>query len=216
MTILRKIFFRILFLLLLCVVLLVIVRNTVGSWVGAPLLQNTLNFRSSIAFVDIQITTPRIEAREVSLLNSRDFFEEPIAGKLSRIEIDYDPLTLIQKSPHLKRVEGEFENITIIRNSKGRINWSVLNELSQMKDSDRLVRIDELVLTVNHLTYIDESLSPHKTLKFNPVRKVATYVNIRSTDELRNAIDAFISESLPKTWEVGTEKSTTNRTLQIK
>jgi hypothetical protein len=194
MTYLRKILFRILILCVLLVSLLLFFRNAIGLWCGKALLEEGFEFSSSIAFLDIHLRRPFILAREIALLNNRSDFREPIAAKFNRIEFDYLPHTWLKGQPHLKRLRFEIENVTVVRTASGQINWN----LSKSPSVNRSVRVDEFVISINSMTYIDEANDKSKTQKFALQNQVRIYKDLHSTREIRQLVSKFISEGFPK------------------
>jgi uncharacterized protein involved in outer membrane biogenesis len=198
MTFLKRIIFRLLALGVVLIIIFVLARNTIGTWISTSLMEKATNFPSSIAFLDIQLMHPRVIAREISLLNPRESFQEPIAAKLNRVEMDYEPIALFQGSPHLYKLLFDLENVTIVRNSEGQINLFLLKNSSNTNSSDRMVQIDELTLSLNHLTYLDESKLGHKPSIYTLHSKPKTYKNIKSTADVKKILYKFIVDSLPE------------------
>jgi len=194
----RKIIFRILLLLIFISVGVVLARNTIGLWAGKSLIEKTTHFATSIAFLDIQLSQPRVLFREVTLLNPKDTFREPIAAKINRVEMDYDPMTWIQLKPHLNRLVFDLENVSMVRNVNGQINLTLLKSSSGKKNSNQPIQLDELILSLNTLTFIDETRPQSRVYKYALRIQAKSYKNLKSTQDIRKTLYQFIIASLPE------------------
>lgn len=192
---------RLLFLALILVALALVMRNSLGTWTANSLIRNTTGFNSSIAYLNIQLSSPLVVAREISLLNPDKNIQEPIAFKISRINLSYEPISLFKGETRIQKMVIDIDEAILVHARTGGTNWSRLDGRS-IDFQDYKVAIDELEISINRLVLVDEALTPASLEKHAVTDKKGIYRGIKNTKMLRKSIYETLLKSSPEKWQL--------------
>ena len=201
-----KLLKRLLFALLLLIILVVVGRNYLLAWSLPALIKAQTGFPSSIDRVDLRLTQPLIVLHDVVLNNPSNHFREPVAIRVHRLEIHYRPLSLIYGETHLTRLFLEISELSVVRDLQGETNLQYFqkNTSSPHSTSSRSTnstpvpfRLDEFVLSMNEIRYVDESKSAPSPTLIKPNVHQALYKNLTSPHEIQKIIVEIFVKNFP-------------------
>jgi hypothetical protein len=194
---------RLLIVLILLLAGLVLARNLIGNWVTASLFRRTTGFPVYIGSMDIKLTRAETILRDVSIRNPLDVFHEPRAIQINRLDLTYAPASLFRGPPHLYRVELEISEVVVVRNAAGELNTKRFERNMEKRKGGttdgktKEFQIDELVLSVGNILYLDEGRGATQPKVFPVNSHKHVYKNIKDSQDIHKIIMSQVSRALP-------------------
>jgi len=191
---------RLLLTAVVIVVLFILGRNTIGVWIVEGKLKKATGFSTNIEFLNIKLTQPRLMAREITITNPKDLCNEPRAMKIDLLEVDYKPASIFQRKPHFEKLVIDISEVVAVKNTRGELNLRRLQ--CQKSEADEKtatsdIQIDELVLSLGTVLYIDERREGARPVVYHIQAKNRAYRNIQHKDEIKSLVMNLVIQSVP-------------------
>jgi len=126
-----KTLFKIIKWLLVLVVVLVVVlyftRNIVARRAVEVAAKELTGFPLEIGSVDIGLFNGTLEVRDLKLSNPPEFHGGTFVI-MPLLKVDYDTMSFLSKSPHIKELVVEVSEVDLVKNEKGETNANVLQD----------------------------------------------------------------------------------------
>jgi uncharacterized protein involved in outer membrane biogenesis len=194
-----KIIRRILLVVLILIGLLVLMRNQIGIWITQSKLQKVTSFPATISGLDIKLTRFHVVARDIVIHNPKDLYQEPLAMKIHLFEGYYAPTSFLGSEPHFEKISLDIPEIVVVKNQNGEINLKrIQNHRKNQTAADSKFQIDELVLSVGKITYLDETKQPVETKTYQVNLRDRSYENLRSSEDIKKVVLNVVTRSLPQ------------------
>lgn len=194
---------RLLVVLVLLGVAVVLGRNTIGNWMGAAVFRKATGFPTFISALDIKLTRPEIVMRDVAIRNPLDAFREPRAVEISRLEATYAPGSMLRGPPHFRRVVMEISEVVVVKNAAGETNLKRFQHDVDPKHREgtsgysRKFQIDELVVSLGNVLYLDESRGSAQPRVFAVNAHKQVYRNVKSSKDIQKIVMNLVTKALP-------------------
>ncbi|MBI4024439.1 MAG: hypothetical protein HY360_05620 [Verrucomicrobia bacterium] len=197
----RRLFFLVIALAAAGFSAIVLGRNSVGVWMTRNAIEHATGFSVTIGSLDIQLTRPRLIAKDIIIHNPKGAYKEPLAMKIQRLDAVYDPLSFLRGEPHLRKLAIDISEVKAVKNAQGELNLKRLQGSSPSNpnpDADDRFRIDELAISLGTVVCLDEGrgMTRPKTYKVNAKNRV--YRNIQRRAEIKKLVLNLLVESLPR------------------
>lgn len=152
----------------------------------------------AIKSFSFKILNQTIDIKGITIENPEGFPKETFAD-IPRVYVSYDLGNLLQKKIHLKKLEINLKELTIIKNKEKQLNVDALRAASageEKKEKDKAeqtemmpMQIDVLVLSIGKIIHKDYSSGAQPQIKiYNVGFKNRTYKNITSAQQLTSLI----------------------------
>jgi len=184
-------------------VILLLARNIIGGWIAKGAIQRLTGFQTHISQLSIRLTRPEIIARDVVVRNPPDAFREHRAMEINRIEAVYHPTAFAQRKLHFQKLILDIPQVVAVKNASGEINLKRLQSKAgasgqdtTSKESSRF-QIDELVVSIGDVLYIDEKRMASQPKVFHMNVKNRVYRDIKSSEDIKRIIGNLMLERVP-------------------
>jgi hypothetical protein len=186
---------KVVIVLVVFVLALILCRQTIGIWITQSAIEKVTGCAATIKVMDIKINSCHVIARDTTMFNPKDFSAEPLIMKLDLVDTYYDPMSMMSGEPRFEKLVLDIREVRLVRNKEGKINLDQLKSPSNQKSK---FKVDQLVLSLGDLVFIDEKHNPSKaiTYKIRVTNKV--YENIHSSEDLKKIVLGLIARSLPQ------------------
>jgi hypothetical protein len=187
---------RIIYFLILVVVFVVFFRQNIGIWITQDALEKITGLPATITVFDIKLNHFQVVARNVMMHNPKQGYQEAVAMKIPLMETYYDLPSLWSNEPHFEKLVINIDQVIAVKNSQGELNLERMR--SNRSQPERKFRIDELVLSIGDVIYVDEQHSSSKPLIYKIHARNKIYKNITSSEEVKKIVLNLILKSLPE------------------
>ena len=164
-------------------------------------LERTTGFVAQIHSLNIHLTQPRCTALDVTIENPRDLCKEPVALRIDLLELDYKPGSILGRKPHFRRIVLNISEVIAVKNAQGELN---LRRLQRARDDSGPgakpadLQVDELVLSIGTLRYVDERRENPNPAIYKIEVKDRVYNNIQSSEDIKAIVTNLVAESAPR------------------
>jgi hypothetical protein len=186
--------FRSVLLLALILLVLILSRQTFGIWMTQRSIENVTSFAATISVMDIKLTRFQVVAKEISVHNPKGFCREPLVMKMNLVETYYEPLSLMSGEPHFEKLVIDINEVIVVRNLQGELN---VQRLRKSKSSKKF-QIDELILSLGKILYIDEKKDPTQPSTYVVNARNRSYKNIKSASDINKIVLNLVIRSSPQ------------------
>lgn len=180
--------------MVLMVVLAFVFRDEIERGIMRCSLQKLTGASCFIDSIRVHLVPSYMTARNVLILNPQGAFQEPVALKINLLETDYDLASIRQFSPHIQKLILDVYEINVVFNQKGELNLQGINACDSAAKN---MQIDELILSLQNVRYLDERLGMPSPLGYKAHIKDKRYTNLRSADDVKKLLTRLALESLP-------------------
>jgi len=187
------------FLIVLIGVLSILARNSIGIWLTQRSLQNLTGAPSSVDSLQIDLLQPHVVAKDIVIRNPKGAFQEPVAIKINRLEMNYDVVSMRRFEPYFHQMILDVYEINVVRNKKGELNleW-IASKNSNASGNAHPIRIDELLLSLQNVRYLDERVGMASPIGYKINLQNRRYTQIRTADDVKKLLIRLAVESLPE------------------
>lgn len=195
-----KLIRRFIFLTVVLLVVIVVWRNSLGAFFAGGILKKITGFPTVVSHLEIKLTRPVLIMRDITLQNPNSSYKEPRAANISLLEMDYDPASLFGEEIHLQRLALDLSEVVIVRNARGEFNLIQLKHpsgTSHSSGSTKKVRIDEMLLSIGEVLYLDESQDNPQFKTYKIHVKNRSYRNIRGAEDMKRIVVDLLIQSVP-------------------
>ncbi len=183
--------------IILAIIVLVVARNTIIGWMIDFSLKKKGGFSADIHSVALKLSQPNLLIQDLKILNPKGSYRESLAAKVDRLEVNYDPMAFYRGEPRLQKLVIDISEIMIVKNRAGEMNWLRFQNAFHSSQKAHF-QIDELVLSIGSVSYLDENRSSEKPLVYKIQIKERRYKNIKTADDIKRIITQLITQVLPK------------------
>ena len=121
----KKLLFKIAIALVVILVALFFCRNIIARKSVEVGVKTMTGFPLEIGSVDLGIFGGTLEVENLKLMNPPEF-QEPMFVDMPSFKVDYVSLSMISGTPHIKELDVNVKEVTIVKNEKGESNATVL------------------------------------------------------------------------------------------
>jgi uncharacterized protein involved in outer membrane biogenesis len=117
------------------------------------------------------------------MLNPQDVFSEPHFVTISAMKMDFEPLSMVKRSPHIKLMTIDIPKISIVRSNQGEYNIMQLKSITDVNNpmpddgKPKKYQLDELRIKLGTVVVEDFTRDQHKTTPFE-INKTVVFSGI--------------------------------------
>ncbi len=190
----KKVFKWISISVVIIIIALLLGRNVLIKHAVQLGIKKATGINTSIDKINIGLFQSTIQIKGLTIYNPEGFKGETLA-KVPLIYLDYEPGSLLHRKIHCTEMKINVNEITIVRNKRGEINLNRLKSIAEKtgspqkakKKKETEARIDKLILTVDHVKFVDYSKGP-KQLIIPIGLNCEEFKNLNSTEEIVRVI----------------------------
>lgn len=159
-------------------------------------IKKAIGINTSIDKINIGLFQSTIQIKGLTIYNPEGFKGETLA-KVPLIYLDYEPGPLLHHKMHCTKMKINVNEITIVRNEIGEVNLNRLKSIAEetgspqkaKKKKETEVKIDKLILTVDHVKFVDYSKGERPKQLTIPIGlNREEFKNLNSTEEIIRVI----------------------------
>lgn len=149
-----------------------------------------MGVKVKIEAFSLGIVRPAVRIKGFRMYNPKGFPDEPLVD-ISKVSVEYDLPSLLNKKAHLSRVEFDLREMTVVKNKDGRLN---VDELAVAKKEEKPaeampLQIDYLSLSIGRVVYKDFSKGEKPSIEiFEANIKNKAFKNISSAQQLASLV----------------------------
>lgn len=190
------------------VVALVVARNSIIKTGIEQGTKHAVGLETSIEGLNIGLASTDFEIKGLNVSNPEGFKQYPTLAKIPLIYIDYNLDAFMQKKIHFTKIELNLEEVAIVKSKDGKVN---LKELAALGQSDSApekapeeepskpapeIKIDQLVLSIERVKYMDYSGDKPKERTINIGLKDETFENV---DDINAVVKIIVLKVITQT-----------------
>jgi hypothetical protein len=192
----KKIFKWIGIIVAVIMVALLLCRNLLIKHAIQLGIKKAIGINTSIDKINIGLFQSTIQIKGLTIYNPEGFEGETLA-KVPLIYLDYELGPLLHYKMHCTKMKININEITIVKNRKGEINLNRLKSIAEettspqkaKKKKETEVKIDKLILTVDHVKFVDYSKGKRPEQLTIPIGlNREEFKNLNSTEEIVRVI----------------------------
>jgi uncharacterized protein involved in outer membrane biogenesis len=156
-------------------------------------VQKALGMKVNIAGFSLDFFPGKLEIKELTVYNPPGFEGEALT-RIPYIRADFDLATLLAGNFHFKYLDLNIEEVNLVKNRNKELNLNRIQTIAQAGSKSppqtpantkpASIRINELILTINHVNYIDYSKDHPKQQRIRLGIYRERFTNLRGVDDI--------------------------------
>jgi uncharacterized protein involved in outer membrane biogenesis len=148
--------------------LLFISRNFMGRKSFEVGVRAVTGFPMSIKDFELASNLASIDVSDLRMTNPQDVFSEPHFITISSLHMDYDVMSMVKRSPHIKLMTMEIPKISIVRSNQGVYNIMQLKSITDVNNpmpqdgKPKHYQLDKLRIKLGTVVVEDFTNDQHK------------------------------------------------------
>jgi uncharacterized protein involved in outer membrane biogenesis len=156
-------------------------------------VRTVTGFPMSIKDVQLSSNLSSLDASDMRMLNPQSEYSAPHFITISKLHMEFDPISMVKRSPHIKSMTLDIPKISFVRSNQGVYNVMKLKPITDinnpMPDDGRPTnyQLDQLSITLGTVVVEDFTRDQHSVKEF-PVNKTVKFSGLTNPGEIAQAI----------------------------